>query len=278
MSKNITGVISIDDGGSSTCIVSKDKYESFPSVKGYYGERNITSATGKYDYIVDYKGEKYVMGTLAKYDCELPLQMHTDSKMNDFFDLSILVAIHQFGYQSNYLITSVPIRMHNNEEKDGRIQRLKGSHTISVNGQTKTFSITDVKIAPETAVAFWVDEPVGKSRFLDLGSRTIGFATTISEFGDVRFIDSESGTIFGKGLEALGNGYNKKALADFICGRISKFWKSDDKVYIVGGGAYDENLVNNIRRYFPNIEVLSNPHMANAVGMYNLGRIAYNMS
>ncbi len=278
MTKGVSGVIAVDDGGYSTCVITKNCAESFPSVKGLYGERNLTSATGKYDYIVDYKGEKYVMGTLAKYDCELPIQMHTDSKQNDFFDLSVLVAIHQFGYLSNYLITSVPIKMHNEKEKEGRILRLKGSHTITVNGVTKTFSINDVKVAPESAVAYWIAEPNGKNRFLDIGSRTIGFATTINEFGDVRFIDSESGTIFGKGLEALGESYNKKALADYVCGRLSKMWRPEDKVFVLGGGALDIELLEYISRYFPNMEVINNPHMANAIGMYNLGRFVYNIS
>src|SRR5205085_9273746 len=98
-----SGLISIDDGGSSTCVVTRNGQENFPSVKGLYGNRTLTDVNGKYDYIVDYKGEKYVMGTLAKYDCRYPLQMHTKSKQHIFFDLSVLVSIHQFGFVQNYL-------------------------------------------------------------------------------------------------------------------------------------------------------------------------------
>jgi plasmid segregation protein ParM len=273
-----SGIISIDDGGHSTCVVTRDKKEMFPSVKGIYGDRKLTEAYGKYDYIVDYKGERYVMGTIAKYDCDYPLQMHTDSKQHLFFDLSILVAIHQFGYPSNYVITSVPISMHKDEEKFGRIKRLLGDHTISVNGRSKTFNIMDVKVAPETAVAFWVNEPEGKNRFIDLGSRTIGFATTVLEDGVTRFIDTESGTIKGKGLEALADSYNQQALADYICGRLMKNWKPNDTVYLLGGGALDEELVRYIQYYFPNTCVLDNPQMVNAVGMYLLGKVVYNMA
>jgi hypothetical protein len=115
---------------------------------------------------------------------------------------------------------SVPIGMHSQKEKEGRIERLKGEHTIVVNGKSRTFSVMDVKVAPETAVAFWVKEPQGKTRFIDLGSRTIGYATTVLEDGMTRFIDTESGTIDGKGLEALGADYDQQALADYICGRL----------------------------------------------------------
>lgn len=273
-----SGVIAIDDGGNSTCVVTKDRQEKFPSVKGLYGNRTLTDVNGKYDYIVDYNGEKYVMGTLAKYDCVYPLQMHTDSKQNLFFDLSILVAIHQFGYASNYLVTSVPIAMHNDEEKFGRIERLMGEHSIIVNGYKKNFMIMDVKVAPETAVAFWIKEPQGKNRFIDLGSRTIGYATTICEDGITRFIDTESGTYKGKGLEAVNDDYNQKALADYICGRLMSIWKSNDTVYLLGGGALDKVLVDNIRRYFPKSIVLDNPQMANSLGMYLLGRLAYDLA
>jgi plasmid segregation protein ParM len=274
----LTGVIAVDDGGSSTCIVTKDRQEMFPSVKGLYGNRTLTDVSGKYDYVVEYKGEKYVMGSLAKYDCKYPLQMHTKSKQHLFFDLSVLVAIHQFGFSSNYLIISVPISMHNEKEKFGRVARLIGEHTITVNNSTKKFSIMDVKVAPETAVAFWINEKQGMSRYLDLGSRTVGYATTIFEDGVTRFIDTESGTINGKGLEALGDDYNQKALADFICGKLMAIWRESDLVYLLGGGAYDDNLVSSIREYFPKATVIDNPQMANALGMYLLGRVVYDMA
>lgn len=272
-----SGVISIDDGGHSTCVVTKKSKERFPSVKGLYGNRTLTEVNGKYDYIVEYKGEKYVMGTLAKYDCKYPLQMHTDTKQHLFFDLSILTSIHQFGYLTNYVITSVPITMHNENEKSGRVERLIGNHTITVNGKTKKFKIADVKVAPETAVAFWIKEPKGKTRFIDLGSRTIGYSTTIFKDGIARFIDSESGTFRGKGLEALSDDYDQKALADYICGRLMSIWDKNDNVSLLGGGALDDNLVNHIKEYFPKTTVLDDPQMANAVGMYILGRAVFNM-
>lgn len=273
-----SGVISIDDGGSSTCVVTRHGQESFPSVKGLYGQRTLSKVNDKYDFIVEYKGEEYALGTLAKYDCKYPLQMHGDSKQHVFYDLSILTAIHQYGYLTNYLITSVPISMHNEDEKEGRILRLKGKHTIKVNDITKTFQIEDVKVAPESASAFWINEPEGKSRYIDLGSRMIGYATTVFEDNVTRFIDSESGVFRGKGLEALDDSYDQQALADYICGRLLSMWSPDDSVSLLGGGALDEKLVEAIRVYFPKVIVLDNPQMSNALGMYMLGRIIYGMA
>lgn len=268
-----SGIVAIDNGGSSTCVVTKKTREIFPSAKGKYGTRNLTGINGRHDFIVDYKNERYVMGNLAKYDSRYPLQMHTDSKQNLFFDLSVLVAIHQYGYTSNHIVTSVPITMHNQEEKYGIIERLIGTHDISVNGNKKSFIIMDVKVAPETAVAFWINEPYGKNRFIDLGSRTIGYATTIHENGINRFIDSESGTFRGKGLETLNS--SKEELADYICGKLMSLWDREDDIYLLGGGALDLSLVENIKAYFPKSIVINNPQMANAIGMYTLGKLAY---
>ena len=272
------GVISIDDGGFSTVVCTKNNLETFDSIKGLYGNRTLTTVNGKYDFIVDYKNERYVLGSLAKYDCAMPMQMHTKSKQHLFYDLSVLTAIHQYGYSSNFLITSVPIKMHNEEEKNGRISRLKGSHTITVNGIKRTFSITDCKIAPETASVFWLKEPLGKTRYIDLGSRTIGAATVVNEDGVVRFIDTESDTFFGKGLEALNEQYDAKGLADYICGRLIKTWNTNDSIFLLGGGALDETLVQYIKKYFPLAVVIDDPVTAGARSMYLLGRNAYGMA
>lgn len=270
-----TGLIAVDDGGSSTCVITKDKAEMFPSVKGDYGNRNISTVTGKYDFIVEYKGEKFVMGELAQHDCAIPLEMNSDTKQHLFFDLSVLVSIHQYGYLNNYLIVSVPIRMHNDSEKEGRIKRLKGSHTIKVNGETKTFIISDAKVAPETATAFWVKKRTGKTRYIDIGSRTIGYATTVFENGVTRFIDSESDTLFSMGIQALEDNFNSKSLADYIHGKVSKIFRKDDEIYLLGGGALDKVLVERLQSYYPTSKVMDDPRMVNARGMYELGRTAY---
>lgn len=269
------GIIVVDDGGHSTGVMTKNRQELFPSVKGSYGRRNLTSVAGEYDFIVEYREEKYVMGTLAQFDNRYPIQMHTSSKQNDFYDLSVLVAIHQYGFSENYLIVPVPIDYHTEDEKNGRILRLKGEHTLTVNGISKKFEIVDVKVTPETAVAYWVHEPEGKTRYLDLGSRTIGWATTTNLNGTVRFIDTESGTFKSEGIDALSDDYNPKALADYICGKLLATWNPVDRVFILGGGALDAKLVKYIRDYFENAYVMDDPQMVNTKGMFNLGGAVY---
>lgn len=268
-------LIVVDDGGFSTCVVTDRVRESFPSVKGYLGERRLTQIQSKHDFIVEYNGEQFALGTLAKYDCATPVRLFSESKQHLFYDLSVLTAIHQYGYSQNNVILTVPISSHTPEEKQGRADRLKGQHSLKINGVTKTFDILDVKVAPESATAFWINKQQGKSKWLDLGSRTVGFSTVYNIDNTVRFIDSQSGTMAGKGIEALSNNYNPKGLADYICGSLSRFWDKSDVIHLLGGGCHDTILVNEIKKYFPNAVVMDNPTMVNALGCYELGRIVY---
>lgn len=274
----MSGIIAIDDGGFSSVVVTRNQEEMFPSIKGLAGRRNLSTPKGKHDFVVEWKGKTFVAGDLG-FDCSLPLRMNTQSKANDFFDLSVLIGIHKYGYLSNYLLVSVPLEKYTDEELKARTERLKTSHTLIVNDVRKTFVINELKLAPETASAFWIEKPTGLVNWLDLGSRTIGYTSTINNNGECRFIDSRSGTIFGKGLEALQENYNPEELADFICGGyLTSIWKSNEVLYVLGGGALDSTLIQHIRRYFPKLTVVPNPQTATARGMYLLGRMAFQMT
>lgn len=277
MSNLTSGVVSIDNGGHSTILVNRQCEEKYLSVKGLYNNGNLTTINGKYDFIVEYKNSVYVMSDLAKYDCEMPLQMFTKTKQNLFYDLSVLVGLHQFSFLSNYIVISVPIEQHTATEKEGLVRRLKGTHTLTVNGVTKTFVIADVKVAPEGASAFFINQPVGKSKYLDIGSRTVNAASCVNIDDTIRFIDSESLTLY-KGIETFNNGFSPKGLADYICGKLLSIWDTSDIVYIHGGGALNKDLCEGIKEYFPRSEVMESPQYANARGMYLLGKTAYGMN
>jgi plasmid segregation protein ParM len=272
-----TGVFACDNGGYSTCVVTAKCFNQFPSVKGEFRERALVNPQGSHDYIVEYKSKKYMAGTLAQTESRFPMQMHTRSKQHLFYDLSIMIAIHQFGYDKNYLITSVPISMHQEDEKEGIRKRLVGEWSLVINGIERKFTIEDVKVAPETVSAFWINEPEGKTRFLDIGSRTVGYGTTIKEGSMMKYIDSESGTFMGKGLEATET-TNFEEFSDYLAGKLLALWDDKDQVYLLGGGAKNMTIVNQFKKYFKNAEVMENPQISNAKGMYLLGRNVYGRS
>lgn len=264
------GIISIDNGGYSTCIVTANTSKIIPSAKGLYHDRKLKSVHGEHDFDVIIDGKRYFAGTLA-VESELPLEMHTHSKQQDFFDISTLLAIHQYGYLENFLITPVPIFMHNEEEKNGIIERLKKEWNVTVNGVEKQFIISDVKVAPETVSAFWVVRPHGKVRWVDWGSRTIGYGTTLNDGRSMKFLDKESGTFENKGLEALKTS-TPQALVDYVCGKLTAKWKQNDTVFHIGGGALNRSIIQYFTNYFPKSQVHKNPQMALAEGMYALSK------
>lgn len=264
------GIISVDNGGFTTCVQTANVMKKIPSAKGMYHERRLKSTHGEFDFDVTIEGKRYFAGTLA-VESRLPVEMHTESKQQDFFDISTLIAIHQYGFQENYLITPVPIFMHNEDEKNGVITRLKKEWTVTINDVEKSFVIADVKVAPETVSAFWVKRPQGKVRWVDWGSRTIGYGTTLNDGRSMRFLDKESGTFEDKGLEALKN-ITPHDLVEYVCGRLTAKWKKNDTVYHIGGGALDKRIIQNFSKYFPNSQVHENPQMALAIGMYILAK------
>ena len=89
------GLIAIDDGGSTTCVMTKDRKEKYYSVKALYEEKSLATKpdSKNHDFVVDYNGEKYICGTIAKLDSLLASGMQTTSKANWFYDLSILVSM-----------------------------------------------------------------------------------------------------------------------------------------------------------------------------------------
>jgi len=279
MERKSVGIVSVDDGGFSTCIVTKDKMDKIPSVKGNYGkDRNLTTITGKHDFIIEYKDKVYCAGTLAQFDCELPIKWFGKSKAHTFFDLSVLLSCFLYGYIESYVAVSVPVDNHTPEEKKLRTERLIGSHTMTVNGVTKTFYIADVIVTPECASAYWVNEPQDLTRYLDFGSRTTNFSSTLNDGESVRYISTQSGSFY-KGTEQQGENFNAKDLVDFVCGRLfAKGWEENDIVHILGGGALISEIVESVKVYFPKARVMENPSMANAIGMYNLARYAFQMS
>lgn len=266
------GLVAIDNGGYSVCVATKNGAFSFPSEKGFYKERNLESMHGNFDYVMEYGGEKYMMGTLAK-ESKFPLQMHTQTKANKFYDLSVYMALALVGYDVNKLIVSVPISQHNEEEKNDIVKRLLGEKEVILNGNKSKFYIEEVKIAPESVSAFWLNRPVGKVRWLDWGSRTIGYGTTIYEKNEMKFLDKESGTFEKFGIDAKKlEEIEETSLADYVGGMLTALWNKDDKVYHLGGGTHRLGVMKQMNNYFSNGEILPEADLVLVKGMYILGR------
>lgn len=268
----IEGVVAIDNGGYSTCVATKSGSFSFPSKKGVYNPRSLESVQGNFDYVLEYEGRKYMMGTLAD-ESKFPLQMHTESKANDFYDLSVYLALAMVGYDVNNIVVSVPISQHNESEKHDIITRLKGNKSIILNGKSVEIFIKDVRVAPETVSAFWWEKPKGKVRWIDWGSRTIGYGTTFYDGLDLKYSSKESGTFDKFGLDAKDLAdYEEEALADYVGGKLLSLWDKDDIVIHLGGGVRRTNVIDRMSYYFKNGSISNDSDLSLVNGMYELGK------
>lgn len=256
-------VVSVDCGRSGVKVVTAAKYFSFPSYIGEWRERRLVSDHG--DSIeMEYQSERYFVGTLAKYESEFARSMMTDSKAHEDTLLLILTALHLAGAIGDVkVITGVPVVQHTDEEKRRLKALLQGLHRVKVNRQEREINIVRVEVAIEGGAAFWANPMLGTVRILDAGSKTINYVT----MQDKRYIDRESGTLpFGFDTNKSND---TKQICNRIVGEVSKKWRADDKLLLVGGKA--KELHQYLSPYFKNLELAPNYLFANARGFYKIG-------
>jgi plasmid segregation protein ParM len=235
----------------------------------------MNSSFGTNDFHVKWNEDYYFCGGLIRQNLKGIMEGHDVTKDDDFFILSILLSTFLYGYEESYITSSVPIKEYNEESKQAIIEKLKGTHTLIVNGLEREFIIKEAEIYPETASAFWVNQPRKKTRWIDIGSRTVGYATTdVDDEDNVHFIENESGTIDKMGLEAH-QVTNHKAYARIISSTLNKIWGRNDDIKLIGGGGLDAEMVNAFKSIYPNLSLHDDPQHAQARGLLELADMIY---
>jgi plasmid segregation protein ParM len=256
-------IYSVDCGRSSLKLVSATKMFHFPAYIGEWRERRLKNVY-RDDIELEYEGERYFVGALAKNESEFVRSMMTDSKAHEDTLLLVVTALHKAGAEGSVkVMTGLPVDQHTEEEKQKLKNLLIGDHLVKVNGVEREIHIARVEVAIEGGAAFWSNPLPGKIRILDAGSKTVNYLTMQNK----RYIDRESGTL------PFGFDTNKtndiKQISNRIAGEVSKKWKSDDKVLLVGGKA--KELQHYMSQYFNDMEVAPNHLYANAKGFYKIG-------
>jgi plasmid segregation protein ParM len=249
----------------------------FISTIGEARQINLQQVHGQDDMAFEYEGENGFAGTLALYESEFGGSLMGDTKAHRDTLLRVLIGIHRYTIIYNIeenefdIVIGQPISKHIPEEKQRIKEMIKGRHTIIVNGIEKSFHIRRVECAAEGVSSFWSNPRTGLVRILDIGSGTVNYSTVL----DQRFIDKDSGTLsFGVNTNKSNN---IQALSRGIATHVLKKWDSQDKVLVVGG--ISEQIVEHLKTYFPNVEVLYpifnqqhvNPIFGNAVAFYFIG-------
>ncbi|NNV07112.1 ParM/StbA family protein [Geobacillus sp. MMMUD3] len=268
-------IVGIDAGNSEVKVAGPLGLDKFCAAIGEYQERNLENNHGD-GMVWEYEGKKGFAGMLALIESDFGGSIMGDSKAHEDAKMRVLLALHRYSNSTTYeIVVGQPISRHTPEEKAAIKKMLVGTHTLTVNGVTKTFTITRCEVAAEGATALLSHPSPGLLRVIDVGSATVNCATLL----DMRYVNRDSETL-PFGFNTIRN-RDLRELARGIYTRVSKRWKRHDELFLAGGVA--EKLLEPIREYFPKAQLLypihnnqyHEPIYANAVGFYVVGRKLY---
>lgn len=287
------GIIAVDNGGDNTKVFSQrmDNPTYFKSRKGFGVEEDFDDPMfhdEEYDeenrsYIVRYKDLIYLTNRRMKQG-RFKDTGNTYTKTKAYFIISTLIAVAKYGYNINYVVTSVPYANRTKTEVSLIKERLIGEHAITINDKDYEFTIEDVLVTAEAQAGHFYLEAEGQVTLLELGSRTVGYATNYIELDDEgniiidQPIRAKSGTIDRAGVEIS----NLKE-TDYIpyCSNIyaelSSIISENDKIIAFGGGVLVDGIREGLKMNFNNIHFAQDPLYVQVRGMLIAGELYFNL-
>ncbi|MFJ7982401.1 ParM/StbA family protein [Lysinibacillus xylanilyticus] len=279
------GVIAVDNGGENVKVFSEtmDNPIHFGSAKAKGKKKDLLDPIlppELHSYVVEWKDKIYLTNyrvTQSKYG----MTGFKDSKKDDFFVLSTLIAVAKYGYDINYLCTSIPFKNWNETECDALEELYIGEHDIIIDTVPYHFEIAGVLVVAEAQAGHKHLQVEGKSTLLEIGSRTVGFATNMLETKDGKKVTDfpireKSGTLPRKGL-TISN-VTDEEYEDYtsdIYAEISDIIDENDKVVAFGGGVLNEEIKKGLANEFKNITFADDPLYVQVRGMLEEGLEAF---
>lgn len=258
-------LVAVDSGRSGTKVVTDGARDYFPSVLGEYRELLLDRKMLRTDMVVEYSGQRYYVGEVARDESVSGAQLMLSSKVHLDTKIFALTAIHRVvdDGASVFVVTGEPINNHTAGEKLRMKQLLLGSHEITVNDERKRFDVVRVEVAAEGASPAWALRRPGRYHVVDAGSRTVNFATV--ENG--KWINKLSGSL-DFGLETVQN-ISLSMFARMTVAELTRRIGTLAPIILIGGKA--DTLAEYVIQYAPDVEVHHDPLYANANAFYELG-------
>ena len=283
------GTIAVDNGGQNIKVFAE--HMEFPihfkSDKTIGDIRDIDEPPLNKDhsFVIQWKDNVYLTNhrkRLGKY----PNSMtgNVSSKANDYFILSTIIAVALYGYDVNYLVTSIP---YENRFKKGEVEKitdiLVGNHSIVIDKELYEFEIADVYLATEAQAGHFHLQKEGVVTLLEIGSRTVGYATNefvLDDNGEIKIdqpIHEKTGTLARKGVQIsdIKNDNEYKLYVYDIFANLSQKIDEDDEIVAFGGGILIEPIKEALSEVYHNITFAENPLYVQVLGMLEMGKIAF---
>ncbi|UOF90738.1 ParM/StbA family protein [Fodinisporobacter ferrooxydans] len=250
-------IVGVDAGRNGIKVVGDGVREYFPACLGAYLKPKLEVELSRTDMVVDYAGQQYYVGGIAKIESPDGTQMMIKSKVHLDTKIFVLTALHRVvpDRSSIFLVTGEPIENHTAGEKLRLKQLLLGDHTITVNQEEKSFSIVRVEVAAEAATFGWALRRTDRFHVVDPGGRTVNYATF--QYG--KWINRLSGSL-DYGLDTVE--INSSMFARMTVAELSKRLGSLSPIILIGGKA--SVLSDYFRQYTSDVEAYHDALYANA--------------
>ena len=278
-----TLILGVDSGNHKAKVVGPFGVDSFRTNICEWFIREVEVEHGSDDMEFNIDGRSGYAGTIAMLEDDFDGggSMFGDSKNHDDNKMRVILAIHRYLQKyspettSVKIVTGQPIKQHNNIEKQGIIDMLKGPHHVTVNKVTQILTIEEVIVSPEGSAAFWSNPREGTVRILDIGSGTVNAATIV----DKKHVNARSAT-YNFGMENSRNKDDLPAMARGIIRNTTALkWQRNDLVLVCGG--ITNEILPHIKQHYTNAEALVpklnsamklTPVYANAAGFYAISK------
>lgn len=281
------GIISVDNGGDNTKVLSETMTHpihfknQIAKGKPKDIDEKIIPEAHYHSHVVEWNNEVYLTNLRTAQSKFSNMTSYKESKTDKFFILSALLAVAKYGYDINYLCTCVPFKNFKPSEVQAIRDILIGEHTIRIDRVEYNFEIADVLVTAEAQAGhFYLQnfeyyfKDGGEVTLLEIGSRTVGFATfsiTLDENGEisvVNFIREKSGTLVRKGIK-ISNVTTEEYMdyASSIYSDMSDLIDEYAKVVAFGGGVLIDDIKEGLQQDFKNIVFAEEPLYVQVRGM-----------
>jgi hypothetical protein len=221
--------------------------------------------------VIEYRGQAYIAGDLADREAQVFLNSPDLYKSNVVMLLNLLIELSRLPSTDFNIVIGNPFGINTDKERKALKELLVGVKEFKVNDKRHQINIRNVGVCAEGLAAYYSDPALPDDlNIWDFGSSTIHGICIRKR----KLVDKRSHT-FDFGFESLlDNDY--KSLMLSLKSQMEKKWNdSNRKILCIGGKAPD--MFNHVREHYPenNATMHNNYEFGNAIGLFNLGVVAY---
>ncbi|NDI34689.1 ParM/StbA family protein [Chengkuizengella sediminis] len=220
--------------------------------------------------IVEYKNQRFFVGDLAEREGQNYLNSPDWHKSNTVTLINLFAAFSRIPGTDFSIVVGNPFGINTLKEREVLKNMLIGTKHFKVNHKDYRITIHNVGVAPEGIAAYYSMPIHNDLNILDFGSSTIHAIAIRNR----RLTDKRSHT-FDFGFESLID-TDFRSIMQGIKFKLEKKWNDfDERIMLIGGKAPEMDVY--VKEQYPNsnITIHHNHHFANALGMYEMGRVAY---